>query len=64
MLAQMILCKLPHICQDTISKSIGQILFKRGDIRDFCNKPDEPMIVPEDGPFRQLTLWYNFSGQQ
>ena len=34
-----------------------QILFKKGDIRDFYNKPDEPMIVPEDGSFRQLTLW-------
>ena len=41
----------------TISNSIGQILFKRGDIRDFYNKPDEPMIVPEDGSFWQLTLW-------
>jgi hypothetical protein len=41
----------------TISNSIGQILFKRGDIRDFYNKPDEPVIVPEDGSFRQLTLW-------
>ncbi|MDD6471993.1 MAG: IS4 family transposase, partial [Bacteroidales bacterium] len=27
----------------TISNSIGQILFKRGDIRDFYNKPDEPV---------------------
>lgn len=41
----------------TISNSIGQILFKRGDIRAFYNKPDEPMIVPEDGSFRQLSLW-------
>lgn len=41
----------------TISNSIGQILFKRGDIRDFYNKPDEPVIVPEDGSFRQLSLW-------
>ena len=41
----------------TISNSIGQILFKRGDIRDFYNKPDEPVYVPEDGSNRQLTLW-------
>ena len=41
----------------TISNSIGQILFKRGDIRDFYNKPDEPTIVPEDDSYRQLTLW-------
>lgn len=41
----------------TISNSIGQILFKRGNIRDFYNKPDEPVIVPEDGSFRQLSLW-------
>ncbi len=41
----------------TISNSIGQILFKRGDIRDFYNKPDEPVNVPEDDSNRQLTLW-------
>ena len=41
----------------TISNSIGQILFKRGDIRDFYNKPDEPINVPEDDSNRQLTLW-------
>ena len=41
----------------TISNSIGQILFKRGDIRNFYNKPDEPVIVPEDDSYRQLTLW-------
>ena len=41
----------------TISNSIGQILFKRGDIRDFYNKPDEAAIVPEDGSVMQLSLW-------
>ena len=41
----------------TISNSIGQILFKRGDIRDFYNKPDEPANAPEDDSNRQLTLW-------
>ena len=40
-----------------ISNSIGQILFKRGDIRDFYNKPEEPLDVPEEGYARQLTLW-------
>ena len=32
----------------TISNFIGQILFKRGDIRDFYNKPDGQVNVPED----------------
>ncbi len=41
----------------TISNSIGQILFKRGDIRDFYNKPDAPPVAPEDDTFRQLSLW-------
>ena len=41
----------------TISNSIGQILFKRDDIRDFYNKPDEPANAPEDDSNRQLTLW-------
>lgn len=40
-----------------ISNSIGQILFKRGDIRDFYNKPEVPIDVPEDGSVRHLTLW-------
>ena len=34
-----------------------QILFKRGDIRDFYNKPEVPLDVPEEGSARQLTLW-------
>ncbi len=41
----------------TISNSIGQILFKRGDIRDFYNKPNESVNVPEDDSYRQPTLW-------
>ena len=39
-----------------ISNSIGQILFKRGDIRDIYNKPEVPLDVPEEGSARQLTL--------
>ena len=34
-----------------------EIFFKRGDIRDFYNKPDEPINAPEDDSNRQLTLW-------
>lgn len=41
----------------TISNFIGQILFKRGYIRDFYSKPDEPVNVPEDDSNRQLNLW-------
>ncbi len=41
----------------TISNSIGQILFKRGDIRDFYNTPDAQLVAPEDDAFRQLSLW-------
>lgn len=41
----------------TISNSIGQILFKRGDILDFYNKPESPLYVPEEGSYGQLTLW-------
>lgn len=41
----------------TISNSIGQILFKRGDIRDYYNKPESPLFVPEVDSCRQLTLW-------
>lgn len=41
----------------TISNFIGQILFKRGYIGYFYNKPDEPLNVPEDDSNRQLTLW-------
>ena len=40
-----------------ISNSIGQILFKRGDVRDFYNKPDVPVSVPEVGSAGQLSLW-------
>ncbi len=41
----------------TISNSIGQILFKRGDILDFYNKPESPLYVPEEGSYGQLSLW-------
>ena len=41
----------------TISNSIGQILFKRGDIREMYNQPSFPVIVPEAAYGRQLTLW-------
>ena len=41
----------------TISNSIGQILFKRGDIQDIFNKPDESINVSEYDSYRQLTLW-------
>lgn len=40
-----------------ISNSIGQILFKRGDIRDFYNKPEVPLDIPKEGSARQLALW-------
>ena len=41
----------------SISNSIGQVLFKRGDIKDIFNQTDLTTNVPEgDGP-RQLTLW-------
>ena len=40
-----------------ISKSIGQILIKRGEIRDFYNKPEVPLDVPEEVSARQLALW-------
>ena len=41
----------------TISNSIGQILFKRGDIRDFYNKPDLLVSAPENEDVMQLSLW-------
>ena len=41
----------------SISNSIGQVLFKRENIRDTLNQTDLTDNVPEgDGP-RQLTLW-------
>ena len=41
----------------SISTSIGQVLFKRGDIKDIFNQTDLTANVSEgDGP-RQLTLW-------
>ncbi len=41
----------------SISNSIGQILFKRGDIRDMFNQTDLTDNVPEGDGTRQLTLW-------
>ena len=41
----------------SISNSLGQVLFKRGDIKDIFNQTDITTNVPEgDGP-KQLTLW-------
>lgn len=41
----------------SISNSIGQVLFKRGDIKDIFNQTDITTNIPEgDGP-KQLTLW-------
>lgn len=41
----------------TISNYIGQILFKRGGVRDFYNKPNEPLNVLEVGYTGLLGLW-------
>ena len=41
----------------SISNSIGQVLFKRGDIKDIFNQTDlTANVLDGDGP-RQLTLW-------
>lgn len=41
----------------SISNSIGQVFFKRGDIKDMFNQTDITANVLEgDGP-RQFTLW-------
>ena len=48
----------------SISNSIGQVLFKRGDIKDIFNQTDLTANLPEGDSPRQLTLWQNFSGQQ
>lgn len=40
----------------TISSYIGQILFERGDIRNFCDRSDELVNVSEDDSNRQLIL--------
>ena len=41
----------------SISNSIGQVLFKRGDIKDIFNQTDLTANVPEGDGSRQLTLW-------
>lgn len=41
----------------SISNSIGQVLFKRGDIKDIFNQTDLTTNVPEGDGHRQLTLW-------
>ncbi len=46
-----------------ISDSIGQILFKRGNVHDIFNQTAPPANNPEGGQAIQLTLWQNFSGQ-
>ncbi len=46
----------------SISSSIGQVLFKRGDIRDMFNQTDLADKAPEGKVAQQLTLWENFAG--
>lgn len=41
----------------SISNSIGQVLFKRGDIKDIFNQTDITTNVPEGDSPKQLTLW-------
>lgn len=41
----------------SISNSIGQVLFRRADIRELYNQPTLPINVPEAGAVEQLTLW-------
>ncbi len=41
----------------SISNSIGQILFKRGDIRDIFNQTDLSLNIPNVEVDRQLSLW-------
>ena len=41
----------------SISNSIGQVLFRRSDIRELYNQPTLPVNVPEAGAVEQLTLW-------
>ena len=41
----------------TISNSIGQILFKRGNIRDIFNQPTLSVNIPEAEFVNQLSLW-------
>ncbi len=41
----------------SISRSIGQVLFQRDDIRELFNQPAATVSVPEAGATEQLTLW-------
>lgn len=41
----------------SISNSISQVLFKRGDIEDIFNQTDLTANVPESDGTRQLSLW-------
>ena len=41
----------------SISNSIGQILFKRGNIRDILNQPTLCVNAPEAEHVDQLSLW-------
>ena len=41
----------------SISNSIGQVLFRRANIRDLYNKLTVPVIVPKAGSVEQLMLW-------
>ena len=41
----------------SISNSIGQVLFRRADIRELYNQPTPLVHVPEAGSTGQLTLW-------
>ena len=41
----------------SISNSIGQVIFKRTDIRDLFNNTDLSINVPEGEVEQQLTLW-------
>lgn len=40
----------------SISNSIGQVLFRRADIRELYNQPTLPVNVPETEAVEQLTL--------
>ena len=41
----------------SISNSIGQVLFRKADIRELYNQQTLPVNVPEAGAVEQLTLW-------
>lgn len=49
------LCIKPNF--HSISNSIGQVLFKRADIRDIFNQTEFTVNVPKGENPRQLTLW-------